>query len=556
VGRKPTYEELEQELEKVKSQSPELEQVKQALKESVKRFEDLLEGLLDVYYRADLHGNIVLASPSILRSLRYDTMDEIIGKNLARDIYYDPADRTVFLAKLAEHGKLTSYEVKLKRKDGSAVWGETSTQFFYDESGEPAGVEGIFRDLTERRQAQIEKKKNEERVRALLNSSTDSAFLIDTEGVVLSANETMARRFGKGVEEILNANVFDLLPRELAEARKAIKEELVRSGKPVRWEDQRDGRFFYSVAHPIFDNRGRVVQIAVFGRNITAEKEAQKALKRSEMELRASEEKLKALLNASTNVVFLMDNDGTLLFLNEAMARTHQRPADELVGVNVWDLLPDSIARKRKAQGNKVIRIGKAVRFEDEHDGMFFDNVVYPVFDEQQNVVQLAIFSRNITPEKNAQEALKKSEAELKANAHELKEVNSALRALLRQRDKDTKDVEERVLANVKELALPYIKKMRKTRLDGQQKSYLKILDTNLREIVAPFVQGLSSKYSSLTPTEVQIAYLIRDGKNTREIAELFGSSKRTVESHRESIRIKLELKNKKVNLRSYLSSM
>jgi DNA-binding NarL/FixJ family response regulator len=86
--------------------------------------------------------------------------------------------------------------------------------------------------------------------------------------------------------------------------------------------------------------------------------------------------------------------------------------------------------------------------------------------------------------------------------------------------------------------------------------TYLRILEANLNNIVSPFVHKLFSKYSALTPKEIQVAQLIREGKNTREMAELLSSSKRTIESHRQSIRNKLGIKDTKANLRSYLFSM
>ena len=82
------------------------------------------------------------------------------------------------------------------------------------------------------------------------------------------------------------------------------------------------------------------------------------------------------------------------------------------------------------------------------------------------------------------------------------------------------------------------------------------ILESNLSEAVSPFLHRLSSKYLGLTPMEIRVASLIKQGKSTKEIAELFGLSLRTIESHRESIREKIGIKNKKANLRTHLISM
>ena len=178
------------------------------------------------------------------------------------------------------------------------------------------------------------------------------------------------------------------------------------------------------------------------------------------------------------------------------------------------------------------------------------------VRDSKGNPTEIVGYWIDITERKQAEEALKEKEAALKAKKHELQALNAALRVLLKGRDKDKAELEEKVLSNVEELVTPYIHKLRNSRLDMKQMTYVKILESNLTNIISPFVRQLSLKYSALTPTEIQVAQLIREGRNSREIAELLNSSSRTIESHRQSIRIKLGMKGTKGNLRSRLSSM
>lgn len=155
-----------------------------------------------------------------------------------------------------------------------------------------------------------------------------------------------------------------------------------------------------------------------------------------------------------------------------------------------------------------------------------------------------------------ANEKLKKREAELCRKTEELNELNSALKVLLKRREQDNAVLEERVLSNIKSLSGPYLEKLKLTSLNNQQMTYLGFLESSLNDIVSSFTRELSSKYLSLSPTEIQVANLIREGKSTKEIADLLNLSANTIISHRYKIRSKLRLKNKKTNLRAYLQSI
>jgi DNA-binding CsgD family transcriptional regulator len=127
---------------------------------------------------------------------------------------------------------------------------------------------------------------------------------------------------------------------------------------------------------------------------------------------------------------------------------------------------------------------------------------------------------------------------------------------LLKRREQDKDELEEKVLSNVKELVHPYIEKLKNSRLGDKPMIYVDILESNINDIVSPFLKKLSSQYMGLTPTEIQVADLVRAGRTTKEIAELINISDRGVEFHRNNIRMKLGLKKQKVNLRSYLLSL
>ena len=148
------------------------------------------------------------------------------------------------------------------------------------------------------------------------------------------------------------------------------------------------------------------------------------------------------------------------------------------------------------------------------------------------------------------------AEEALMMERENLAEANTALKVLLRHREEDRRELEESLLTNVKNLVMPYIEKLVKTRLSSDQVLLLEIIESNLREIASPFQRRLSHPLIKLTPMETRVADLIRNGRTTKEIAEILHTSARSVRFHRESIRGKLGLQSNKLNLRSYLSSL
>jgi len=163
---------------------------------------------------------------------------------------------------------------------------------------------------------------------------------------------------------------------------------------------------------------------------------------------------------------------------------------------------------------------------------------------------------QEIEERRRAEKALKKREKELEAQSHHLEEVNTALRVLLQQREFDKKELGEIVMRNVQELVSPYLQRILSGRLESRQRTLAMILETNLNNIVSPFVSKMASGLSHLTPVEIRVASLIKEGKTNKEIAEILLVSKNTILFHRFNIRDKLALKGQKINLRSHLLAM
>ena len=173
--------------------------------------------------------------------------------------------------------------------------------------------------------------------------------------------------------------------------------------------------------------------------------------------------------------------------------------------------------------------------------------------DDNDAVLGIVLVFRDITEKKKMDMALFNSEQKLRIHAAELEESNIALKVLLKQRENDKRELEDNILANVKQLILPYLEKLKKGRAVSEELASLNIIEANIKEIISPFSSRLSSKFLGFTPREILIADLIREGKQDKDIMEILNISYETVKSHRQNIRKKLGIYSKRTNLRTHL---
>lgn len=152
--------------------------------------------------------------------------------------------------------------------------------------------------------------------------------------------------------------------------------------------------------------------------------------------------------------------------------------------------------------------------------------------------------------------ATRRTDKEMTMKVRALEETNEALKTLLAREEDEKKLLEDRIKSNVKELVLPYVDKLKLTRLDIEQQTYLEIIETTVKNVFSSFLQKVTSKQYHFTPKEIQVATLIREGKTTKQIADIMRVTRSAIGLHRHHIRNKLGLGKAKVNLRSYLLSL
>ncbi len=112
-------------------------------------------------------------------------------------------------------------------------------------------------------------------LRALINADPESLLLLDEKQVILVANETVAKRLGTTADRLVDMSVYDSLPRDVAKRRRTYVETAIRTRQPVRFEDERLGRYMDNRIHPILDAQGNVTRIAILGVDLTERKQAE-----------------------------------------------------------------------------------------------------------------------------------------------------------------------------------------------------------------------------------------------------------------------------------------
>lgn len=180
-----------------------------------------------------------------------------------------------------------------------------------------------------------------------------------------------------------------------------------------------------------------------------------------------------------------------------------------------------------------------------------------PFLREERNLLnEVADILGRVIERLRTEETLRQRERELALKNQELQEVNTTLKVLLRRREEDRAELEENVAKNIKELILPYLNQVRSAGFSEGREQLLEFIEESLNDVASGFQRQLTDICLGITPTELRVAELIRQGMTTKEIADLLNSSTRAVDFHRSNLRRKLQLKDRKTNLRSFLISI
>jgi diguanylate cyclase (GGDEF)-like protein/PAS domain S-box-containing protein len=272
-------------------------------------------------------------------------------------------------------------------------------------------VDALARELASFRNLQHHLHQAGETARALLNATTDSAILIDIQGNILAINEIAAKLLSKNNVDLLRRNFLDMLPPDLARQRKARFDQVIANGDPLEFEDDCNGSVFSNSLYPLFDRQGKIQSLAFFSRDITGNRQIERALKESELIF-------SSISAAAHDAFIMMDGQGMISYWNSAAERVFGYTAEEIIGRDLHKLLApkkDYNIFKRKFKSFKKTGKGKGIGRTLEFIALRKDQTEFPIelslsAIKMQDEWHSFGIVRDISKRKQAEEQLRESE--------------------------------------------------------------------------------------------------------------------------------------------------
>ncbi len=397
---------------------------------------------------------------------------------------------------------------------------------------------------------------SEKRFRTLYMAAPVGMYEIDFDrGCFTAVNNYVLDQLGYSRQEFMGLNPTDLLtPASRAHFYRRFEKIMAGQSVPTSVEFQmqaKDGRHVWA----LFDIRYIYNDDRVCGATVAVYENDER--KKAEIALHNSERRFRTLVETMAEGLAMMDAQGDIIYINRRLAKMSGYRPDDLLGRNVRDIIdPQSIDPLEAILTGELRGEGQSYEFawEDKNGNRNY-SILSPqtLYDEDERFCGTFAVVTDITKQKKTERALTNREKELNQKNIHLEEVNTALQTLVKIREQDKNEMEETIVANIHQLAVPLLERLKNSGLNERQKSYVAILEANLKEIITPFSKQTASRYLELTPAEVEVANLVKHGRKTKEIASLLNISTRTVEMHRRNIRSKLGLRHKHANLRTFL---
>ena len=385
-------------------------EIKEEIERSKEYFHSLVEYSSDIIVVIDEEGIIQYITPSVKNAFDY-MPEEVVGRKIIEFVH--PQDLHIIMKKkkeiLSNPNKLVSATFRICDKNGKwRIVRTTGRNLLHL----PA-VKGIvfnFHDITELIEKEKEARKSERLAQTALNATHDMVIVVGFDGTIFDVNESMAKNFGKSKKELIGNDVKKYLPPGIFRERFAKALEVKKSKKPIKFIDERDGKWYDQCFYPIFDENGEVKQIAAFIRDITE-------LKKTEEALRESEERFRQVVENANEWVWEVDANGLYTYASPAIKNILGYKVEEIVGKkHFYDLFHPEDRERLKEEAFRIFESKKAFRsFINRNlhkNGMerWLITSGVPILNEEGNLIGYRGVDLDITEKKKAIDALMESE--------------------------------------------------------------------------------------------------------------------------------------------------
>lgn len=326
------------------------------------RFRTLIEHGADMISLIDKSGTILYVSPGIEKITGF-TPDEIVGSEIFSLLLMEQVGETkkILFELLNKPGIPIRRVNRFKHKTGGYVWLEGVVINLLDDENVQAIVSN-YRDITERKEAEEQLQKAEANYREIFDKASDGIFIIDTEtGEIINANQRSSEITGYLKEDLIGRHLADIYSLQPDFTRKDAEQkikEAVAAGQIFKWEyERKDGSCHWLEVRCNIANIAGTERIIAFFHEIDDRKEA-------EHSLRVSEEELRALFAAITDVVVLLDEEGRFLSIAPTNPSNPYKPSDQLIGRGIAEFLPTEDSKKILEQIKNALSSFQPLNFE------------------------------------------------------------------------------------------------------------------------------------------------------------------------------------------------
>jgi len=362
-----------------------------------------------------LHDNndiIVNVNVEFTRLFGY-TRDEAIGQPVNNLLVPDELkDEGLFLSESVTHGRRVEAESHRRHKDGHLIQVSILGAPII-KNGQQIGVYAIYRDISERKNAEEELLVQKAYLERLFNSAPEAIVLHDNNDCIANINEEFTRLFGYSREEAIGKPINELVaPRELADEASMVSRKVI-SGQRIDMESKRkrkDGTLIdvSILGAPIIYNGKQIADYAIY-RDISERKKA-------EEQLNIQKTYLEELFNSAPEAIVLHDNDDRIVNINNEFTKLFGYSRTEAIGKTINELVAPEFLKDEAAHFSDQVTHGKRVEAESQRkrkDGSLIDVSILgaPIISGGQQMGVYAIY-RDITERKKIQEARIRQEEE------------------------------------------------------------------------------------------------------------------------------------------------